>query len=101
MKRKLAAILFADIVGFSQHSQLSETTALEQRRQVEQVLKAAAATYGGRFVKDLGDGAMLEFASAVDAVSAALQIQRELQDPGAPLGTGPIPLRIGIHIGDV
>jgi len=96
-KRRLAAILFADIAGFTRAMSDDEELGLERRRRMERAARDAAASHGGRLVKLLGDGAMLAFESAVEAVSAAIEIQRAL----AEAGTEPLPVRIGVHVGDV
>jgi class 3 adenylate cyclase len=60
------------------------------------------AEYSGRIVKLLGDGALVEFASAVDAVTCAIEIQKQvLQSDPAAAREEPIQFRIGVHIGDV
>jgi class 3 adenylate cyclase len=100
--RKLAAILFADIVGYTKWVHEDEANALDRRRQVEQLIKGAAVTQSGRVVKFMGDGAMLEFPSAVNAVSCALQIQSEILALNTGVaGERKLQMRIGIHVGDV
>jgi class 3 adenylate cyclase len=93
-QRRLAAILFADMVGFSRQVSADESAGLAARRQVEEALRDAAREHHGRVVKTLGDGAMLEFGSAVDAVQCALAVQ-ERRGEAEPR------LRIGVHVGDV
>ena len=97
MQRKLAAILAADVVGYSRLMAADEAgtlSALHQHRQ--DTFNPAIARHGGRIVKLMGDGTLVEFASVVDAVECALSIQNALAD-----GCGPIKLRIGINLGDV
>jgi adenylate cyclase len=96
MTRKLAAILAADVVGYSRMIATDETatvTALKTLR--AEVFGPVFAAQNGRIVKSMGDGWLVEFASAVEAVTAAMQVQDRLQ------GHDRIRLRIGIHIGDV
>jgi adenylate cyclase len=100
INRKLAAILAADVVGYSRLMAADEAgtlAALKQHRQT--VFEPAVAAHQGRIVKLIGDGTIVEFASVVDAVNCALSVQRsgELQDESQPK----IILRIGINLGDV
>jgi len=100
INRKLAAILAADVVGYSRLMTADEAgtlAALKRHRQT--VFEPAVAVHQGRIVKLIGDGTIVEFASVVDAVNCALSVQRsgELQDESQPK----ITLRIGINLGDV
>ena len=100
INRKLAAILAADVVGYSRlmaGDEAGTLAALKQHRQT--VFEPAVAAHQGRIVKLIGDGTIVEFGSVVDAVNCALSVQRsgELQDESQPK----IILRIGINLGDV
>ena len=76
-QRKLAAILAADVVGYSRLMGRDESGTLARLREHRRKrLEPALARYGGRLVKLTGDGALVEFASAVDALSAAIEFQR-------------------------
>jgi adenylate cyclase len=103
INRKLAAILAADVVGYSRLMASDETgtlAALKRHRQM--VFEPAVAAHQGRIVKLIGDGTIVEFASVVDAVNCALSVQRSgdsLQDES--LRQPRIVLRIGINLGDV
>ncbi|MFZ0149873.1 MAG: adenylate/guanylate cyclase domain-containing protein, partial [Xanthobacteraceae bacterium] len=103
INRKLAAILAADVVGYSRLMASDEEgtlAALKRRRQT--VFEPAVAAHQGRIVKLIGDGTIAEFASVVDAVNCALSVQRSgdsLQPDG--LHQPKIVLRIGINLGDV
>jgi adenylate cyclase len=103
VNRKLAAILAADVVGYSRLMASDEEgtlAALRWHRQM--VLEPAVAAYHGRIVKLIGEGAIVEFASVVDAVNCALSVQRSgdsLQEEN--LHQPKIVLRIGINLGDV
>lgn len=101
VNRKLAAILAADVVGYSRLMGADEEgtlSALKQHRQT--VFDPAVAAHNGRVVKLLGDGAIVEFASIVDAVNCALSVQRA--EGASPDPTSrQIVLRIGINLGDV
>lgn len=95
-ERRLAAILAADIVGYSALMAEDEAGALEAlRRFRREVLHPAVAGHRGQVVKNMGDGWLVEFASAVDAVNCAILFQTEL--PADQM----IRVRVGIHVGDV
>jgi adenylate cyclase len=103
VNRKLAAILAADVVGYSKLMGADESGTLNAlKRHRETVFDPAVAAHNGRIVKLIGDGTIVEFGSVVDAVSCALSIQRAASLPpdqnGAP---SVIVLRIGINLGDV
>ena len=97
MARRLAAILAADVVGYSRLMAEDETgtlSALKAHR--SEIFDPETTRHGGRIVKLMGDGALVEFASVVDAVESALAVQRALTAKN-----GKISLRIGINLGDV
>ena len=94
-QRRLAAILVADVVGYSKLIGSDEAGTLAQLEALRtDVIEPQIAKHAGRLFKSVGDGFLIEFASAVQAVSCAKAIQ------GAN-GEGHLPLRIGIHVGDV
>lgn len=94
--------MFADIAGFTRQVSRDENEGLERRRRVEQLIKGCAVGHSGRVVKTIGDAVMLEFQSAVEAVSCALVIQNEMRELNRELGTRePLQVRVGIHVGDV
>ena len=101
VNRKLAAILAADVVGYSRLMAADEAGTLAAlKRHRETVFDPAVAAHNGRVVKLIGDGTIVEFASVVDAVNCALSVQRS----GAPAPdhrAAAIVLRIGINLGDV
>jgi adenylate cyclase len=103
VNRKLAAILAADVVGYSRLMGVDEEgtlAALKQHRQV--VFDPAVAAHNGRVVKLIGDGTIVEFGSVVDAVHCALAVQRSNGlVPDEALRQPKIILRIGINLGDV
>jgi adenylate cyclase len=102
MTRRLAAIMFTDLVGFTRLGQQDEEAALRLRREHQTLLRPLFRSYGGREVKTLGDGFLVEFASAVDSVRCAVEIQRRLAQRNALAASADrIVLRIGIHAGDV
>ena len=102
-QRRLAAILAADVVGYSRLMQADEAgtlAALKARRR--EVLQPAIARHRGRIVKVMGDGVLVEFASAVDAVECAVALQEAMDAANAELPEDRrIVLRIGINLGDV
>jgi adenylate cyclase len=103
MERRLAAILASDVVGYSRLMQLDEAgtlAALAQRRQ--QVLEPLVVKYHGRIVKVMGDGVLIEFASAVNAVACAVELQGGMEAANAGLPEDrQIVLRVGVNLGDV
>jgi adenylate cyclase len=99
MNRRLAAILAADVVGYSRlmaEDEAGTLSALTRHR--ENTFNPAVARHGGRIVKLMGDGTLVEFTSVVDAVNCAMAIQQ----PANGAGQDPeIILRIGINLGDI
>ena len=93
-KRKLAAIMFTDIVGYTALMGSDEENALEVLRANRAIHMAAIEKYGGKWLKEIGDAVLARFNSAVHAVQCALEIQKNASNLGAQL-------RIGIHLGDV
>ncbi len=103
INRKLAAILAADVVGYSRLMAADEAgtlAALKRHREI--VFDPAVASHNGRIVKLIGDGTIVEFGSVVDAVNCALSVQRSNSTlPDEAFGQPKIVLRIGINLGDV
>src|SRR5579864_4644886 len=101
--RKLAAILVADIVGFSRLAGADEERTLARVRGLRSdLLEPTIAAHRGRVVKRTGDGSIVEFRSVVDAVRCAIEVQTGLIERNA--GVPPerrIEYRVGIHLGDV
>jgi class 3 adenylate cyclase len=103
VQRRLAAILTADVVGYSRLMEQNEggtLAVLKERR--ERILEPLVERYDGRIVKLMGDGVLIEFASAVNAVSCAVELQKQM----AAANSGAADercmlLRIGINLGDV
>jgi class 3 adenylate cyclase len=94
-QRRLAAILFTDIVGYTAMMQQNETVALEMIKRHSAVLNQAVTSHDGEVLNDYGDSSLCIFPSAAEAVLSALEIQQQLQ-------TEPVvPLRIGLHIGEI
>jgi class 3 adenylate cyclase/TM2 domain-containing membrane protein YozV len=95
IKRRLAAIMFTDIVGYSAMMQRDELIARRLRDRHREVFKTVTLSHGGEILQYYGDGTLSIFPSATAAVECAVELQRELKKEPA------IPLRIGIHTGDV
>ncbi len=103
VQRRLAAILAADVAGYSRLMGTDEAGTLARLKGSRgAVVDPAVARHGGRMVKLMGDGALVEFASAVDAVACAVDIQAEMAARNAGLPEDRrILFRIGINVGDV
>jgi adenylate cyclase len=101
--RKLAAILVADVVGYSRLTGVDEDRTLARLRGVRSDLfDPAVAAHRGRTVKRTGDGSIIEFRSVVDAVRCAIEVQNGLMERNAGLPPEKrIEFRVGIHVGDV
>lgn len=93
--RQLAAILFADIVGYTAMMQRNEKEGLIKVRHFSKVIKLQVNNHEGEVLKFMGDGCLCIFQSAVQALHAASKIQQDLK------AEPKVPLRIGIHIGDI
>src|SRR5215470_2983958 len=102
-ERRLAAILAADVAGYSRLIGADEEGTLKRLRSIRvEVIDAKIAAHRGRLVKTTGDGLLVEFASVVDAVRCAVEVQREIagRDTDASVDRR-IEFRIGIHQGDI
>jgi TolB-like protein/class 3 adenylate cyclase len=97
VQRRLAAILAADVVGYSalmEHDE--EATYAEFERLKRELIEPSLARHDGRLIKTTGDGALAEFASPLAAIRCAVEIQEHLSSGGSPLK-----LRVGLNLGDV
>src|SRR5215471_1421387 len=100
--RRLAAILAADMVGYSRLMGLDEAGMVRALREHRSAADPLIAEHGGRVFKTTGDGLLIEFASVVGAVECALALQRLAADRNADLpGERRIEFRIGINVGDI
>jgi TolB-like protein len=103
MERRLAAILAADVVGYGRLMQADEAgtlAALKSRR--SEILQPLVTKHHGRVVKVMGDGALVEFASAVNAVECAVELQQAMEAVNMGLPDDKhVVLRVGINLGDV
>jgi adenylate cyclase len=103
LQRRLAAILSADVVGYSRLMGVDEAGTLSRLNNLRrELIDPAIAAHSGRIVKLMGDGALVEFASAVDAVTCAIEIQRQVGEHNADCSEAdPIRFRIGVNVGDI
>ena len=102
-QRRLAAIVVADVVGYSRLIGRDESgTVARLREHRQQRLEPVLAKHGGRLVKLTGDGALVEFPSAVDALGATVEFQQAMAEANRdqPVDTA-IVFRIGLHLGDL
>ncbi len=93
--RQLAAIMFADIAGFTALMEKDEVQALAFRKKLKQKLETEVKLHNGRIIKWMGDGALCSFDSAIESLRTALVVQIAMQQQPV------VPLRIGIHQADV
>ena len=102
-QRKLTAIVSADVVGYSRLMGADETGTLTAlRAQRSELIDPLIAQHGGRIVKTMGDGLLLEFPSVVDAVRCSLEFQRGMVERNAGIADADaLRFRIGVHLGDV
>src|SRR5262252_6636054 len=97
VQRRLAAILAADVVGYSAlMERAEEATYAEFERLVRESIEPSLSRYEGRLIKTTGDGALAEFASPLAAVRCAVEIQDHLASSSSPFR-----LRVGLNLGDV
>jgi adenylate cyclase len=103
LQRRLAAILSADVVGYSRLMGVDEARTFSRLNALRRdLIDPAIAAHSGRIVKLMGDGVLVEFASAVDAVTCAVEIQRQLREQNASGSEDDaIRFRIGINVGDI
>jgi adenylate cyclase len=93
--RQLAAILFADMTGYTAVMQENEQLARMRRKRLKEVLELVIPQFNGKVLQYYGDGSLSIFGSAINSVQCAIMIQQLLQDEPV------VPVRIGIHTGDV
>jgi adenylate cyclase len=101
-QRKLAAVMFTDIVGYSSLTQRNEQLAMELLEEHRRILRPIITRHNGREVKTMGDAFLIEFESALEATQCAMDIQNSLHDRNQQsTAEKRVHLRIGIHLGDV
>ncbi len=103
MERKLAAILAADVVGYTRLMERNEADTFERLRVYrKELFEPEIARHHGRVFKLMGDGLLAEFASVVDAVECAIVVQRGMAERNIGVAKGQrIDVRIGVNLGDV
>ena len=102
MERRLAAILAADVAGYSRQMETAEERTAEQLARCQSLIAQTVDRLGGRIFNTAGDSALAEFSSPVNAVRSGVEIQRENRaGENAPSGVSRLPLRIGVHLADV
>ena len=102
VERRLAAILAADVAGYSHLMGVDEEGTLAALKTYRrEIIDPKIAEHRGRIVKTAGDGALVEFASAVDAVRCAMEIQRGMASSTDVSEDRRIEFRIGINVGDI
>ncbi len=101
-QRRLAAIMFTDMVGYTALAQADEAVALDVLRRHNRLLRPMFPKFRGREVKTVGDAFLVEFESALDAAQCAIEIQRVLHEYNlSSSDQWRVRIRIGIHVGDV
>ena len=93
--RQLAAILFADMAGYTSLVQENEELARLKRKRLKQVLESTVGEFNGKILQNYGDGSLSIFNSALNSVRCAIAIQQQLREEPK------VELRIGIHTGDI
>ena len=103
LQRRLASNSSADVVGYSRLMGIDEAGTLTRLKAMRRdLIDPLIAAHSGRTVKLMGDGALVEFASAVDAVSCAIEVQKQVQERNAGSSEDSrIQFRIGINVGDI
>src|SRR5437879_9156505 len=102
VERRLAAVLAADVAGYSRLMGADEVGTLAVLKAVRgELVDPEIAEHKGRIVKTTGDGILVEFASSIDAVTCAIAIQRRMAERAASTADSQLQYRIGINIGYV
>jgi len=100
--RRLGAIMFMDMVGYSAHMSKNEAQAMTRVKDLEVILNQQVHEYSGRVVKFLGDGSMSEFPTAIAAVTCAEALLQAIRERNKGVETAArFEVRIGLHLGDL
>ncbi|MDG6988741.1 MAG: hypothetical protein JRN21_05370 [Nitrososphaerota archaeon] len=101
-QRRLAAIMFTDMVGYTALTQSDESKTMDLLRKQDALLRPCFPKFNGREVKSIGDSFLVEFESALDALRCAAEVQAILHDYNETAGDGwRVVIRVGVHLGDV
>ena len=95
VKRKLAAIMFTDIAGYTESMSYDESQAITTVKKKRSIIQPLIKEYNGVFVKEIGDGTLSYFSSAIDASTCAVKLQELTYDEEH------LNFRVGLHIGDI
>ncbi len=102
MERRLSAIMFTDMVGYTRMAQANESAALDLLEEHRRVLRPIISAHGGTEVKTIGDAFLVEFKSALEAVTCGVEMQRGMAERNSKVqGSRMVEIRVGIHLGDV
>src|SRR5205085_12299528 len=99
-QRQLTVIMFTDAVGYSAQMHAEEVATLNRIERDSQLIRDSVGLHGGNVLKSTGDGLLIQFASAVEALRCALEVQTKFAERNATSATQ-LRHRIGIHLGDV
>jgi adenylate cyclase len=99
--RHLAAIMFTDLQGFTSTTHANEESGLRLLREQEKLAKPVLDAHHGRLVKSMGDGLLIEFRNALEAVRCAVELQRYAHERNRTSVGPPLQIRVGIHVGDI
>ena len=100
-ERRLAAVMFTDIVGYTAMSQRDEKRALKALKSHDDMLRPIFAKHRGTVIKTIGDSFLVQFRSALAATECAIEIQQRLAGADKDIAFSAVMLRIGLHLGDV
>ncbi len=101
LERRLSAIMFTDIVGFTRIMGDDESTALTILENQESLITPIISSHNGNIIKRTGDGYLLEFSSSVEAVECAIKMQDSIKAHNSNENNLEFHIRIGIHLGDI
>src|SRR5262245_62375312 len=102
MERRLAAILAADVQGYSRHTEVDEEASTAILRMYRAVVEESISAHRGHVFSSAGDGVVAEFPSVVEAIRCAVEIQNEVAERNTSLPEGGrMQFRIGVNLGDL